>query len=194
MEPWYCIIAYPFIIAYCTCHVYSVALSSTCRCICVVPPSQPPFDGDDDDQLFNNIMEKPVHYPRGLADTSKKIIQGVRIKEIGAQDFENLSMWSSCVVNTMEPVCMTTFTVIYIRRYCWRPFTLAVLDEAPVASPWLPPRDGGEGHQRTRLLQGTRLGQARAKRAKTTLQTKNRKSLLLKITIDYVIYCCCGIY
>jgi hypothetical protein len=39
--------------------------------------SQPPFDGDDDDQLFNNIMEKPVHYPRGLSDTSKKIIQGV---------------------------------------------------------------------------------------------------------------------
>ena len=38
---------------------------------------QPPLDGDDDDQLFNNIMEKPVHYPRGLSDTAKKIIQGV---------------------------------------------------------------------------------------------------------------------
>lgn len=38
---------------------------------------QPPFDGDDDDQLFNNIMEKPVHYPRGLSDQAKKIIQGV---------------------------------------------------------------------------------------------------------------------
>ena len=36
MEPWYCIIAYPFIIAYCTCHVYSVALSSTCRCVFVL--------------------------------------------------------------------------------------------------------------------------------------------------------------
>ena len=43
--------------------------------VCV--SSQPPFDGDDDDQLFNNIMEKPVHYPRGLSDPCKKIIQGV---------------------------------------------------------------------------------------------------------------------
>ncbi len=43
-------------------------------CVCF----QPPFDGDDDDQLFNNIMEKPVHYPRGLSDPAKKIIQGVK--------------------------------------------------------------------------------------------------------------------
>lgn len=121
---WYCI-AYPFIIAYCTCHVYSVALSSTCRCICVVPSSQPPFDGDDDDQLFNNIMEKPVHYPRGLADTSKKIIQGVRIKEIGAQDFENLSMWceydGACLYddlyhNIHTPILLTTL----YPRSSWR--------------------------------------------------------------------------
>ena len=40
---------------------------------------QPPFDGDDDDQLFNNIMEKPVHYPRGLSDQAKKIILGVSL-------------------------------------------------------------------------------------------------------------------
>jgi len=39
---------------------------------------RPPFDGDDDDQLFNNIMEKPVHYPRGLSEPAKRIIQGVR--------------------------------------------------------------------------------------------------------------------
>lgn len=41
---------------------------------------RPPFDGDDDDQLFNNIMEKPVHYPRGLSDPAKKIIQGFLTK------------------------------------------------------------------------------------------------------------------
>ena len=40
---------------------------------------QPPFDGDDDDQLFNNIMEKPVHYPRGMSDPAKKCIQGVSV-------------------------------------------------------------------------------------------------------------------
>ena len=40
---------------------------------------QPPFDGDDDDQLFNHIMEKPVHYPRGMSDPAKKLIQGVGV-------------------------------------------------------------------------------------------------------------------
>ncbi len=40
---------------------------------------QPPFDGDDDDQLFNNIMEKPVHYPRGMSEPAKKLIQGVSV-------------------------------------------------------------------------------------------------------------------
>ncbi|XP_064406888.1 protein kinase C alpha type-like [Halichondria panicea] len=41
---------------------------------------RPPFDGDDDDQLFNNIMEKPVHYPRGMSDPAKKLIQGFLTK------------------------------------------------------------------------------------------------------------------
>lgn len=41
---------------------------------------RPPFDGDDDDQLFNNIMEKPVHYPRGLSEQARKIIQGFLTK------------------------------------------------------------------------------------------------------------------
>ena len=38
---------------------------------------QPPFDGEDDDQLFINIVQKPVHYPRGMAEHCRKIISGV---------------------------------------------------------------------------------------------------------------------
>lgn len=79
MESWYCI-AYSFITAYCV----MLTMGSSQLIVVFLFSSQPPFDGDDDDQLFNNIMEKPVHYPRGLSDTSKKIIQGVRAGEIGA--------------------------------------------------------------------------------------------------------------
>ena len=36
---------------------------------------RPPFDGDDDDQLFNNILDKPVHYPRSLSSQAKGLLQ-----------------------------------------------------------------------------------------------------------------------
>ena len=41
---------------------------------------QPPFDGDDDDELFQNIMEKSVRYPRGMSDPIKSCIQGFLTK------------------------------------------------------------------------------------------------------------------
>ncbi|CAI8052920.1 Protein kinase C alpha type [Geodia barretti] len=41
---------------------------------------RPPFDGEDDDQLFMNIVQKPVHYPRGLSEPCRKIISGFLIK------------------------------------------------------------------------------------------------------------------
>lgn len=41
---------------------------------------RPPFDGEDDDQLFKNIVNKPVHYPRGMTEQCKKIISGFLAK------------------------------------------------------------------------------------------------------------------
>lgn len=38
---------------------------------------QPPFDGEDDDQLFNSIMEKSVNYPKSLSEPAKLLLQGV---------------------------------------------------------------------------------------------------------------------
>lgn len=42
---------------------------------------RPPFDGDDDDQLFNNIVSKSVHYPRNLSSQAKSLIQQLMEKE-----------------------------------------------------------------------------------------------------------------
>ena len=34
-----------------------------------------PFDGDTDDELLNNVMEKLVHYPRSLSPQATSLLQ-----------------------------------------------------------------------------------------------------------------------
>eukprot|EP00731_Ephydatia_muelleri_P029444 Em0020g1088a len=41
---------------------------------------RPPFDGEDDDQLFNSIMEKSVNYPKSLSEPAKLLLQGFLVK------------------------------------------------------------------------------------------------------------------
>lgn len=49
---------------------------SVCE-VASVTHTQPPFDGDTDDELFDNILRKQVHLPRSLGEDSKSIICGV---------------------------------------------------------------------------------------------------------------------
>ena len=42
---------------------------------------RPAFDGDDEDQLFNNIVDKPVHCPRSLSSQAISLLQQLLAKK-----------------------------------------------------------------------------------------------------------------
>lgn len=44
--------------------------------------AQPPFDGDDEDDLFDNILHQPVTYPRSMPENAATFVKQLLCREI----------------------------------------------------------------------------------------------------------------
>ena len=41
---------------------------------------QPPFEGDNEDELYNHILEDPVKYPKSLSSTAVSLLEQLLVK------------------------------------------------------------------------------------------------------------------
>ena len=121
---------------------------------------QPPFEADNEDELFEAILHDEVLYPVWLSREANSILRGVSLGEE-----KDTVLYESHYTNHNHPAFSA---LIYSHTFC---LLCLVSYQEPDATSGLPAWDRGEADQGPRLLPQHQLGTAGETRGAGTLQT-----------------------